>query len=205
MATAAAAETDKDNEVQHVLELLKKQLPPNADDVGFFLDRKPPPSVRDVSPDVETVEDLENLKEAGAKLAELRKSAREKTFDDLRGMSFSDRQRIIDRWVANTHPERDKLRYDPRFPNQNITKRCWVNFVDMHRCLRDFNSRDTCSKYIRASQALCPQEWADAWDEELKNNLFPGIIVKPRPLEQVAKILKIDPKLLREFAAKHAE
>jgi len=177
----------------------------DENDKRFYDIQRDYPSVPEDEVDlgIETVEDLEHLRELGEKIKQTRAEALEHTKETLRNMSWEERGKLINKWVSETHPERNKLRYDPRFPNQNITKRCWVNYIDMHRCLRDFHSTYQCMKYIRTVKAICPTDWTDAWDEQLKNNLFPGVIVKPRSMEQVAKKLHVDPKILKEFAEKH--
>ncbi len=65
------------------------------------------------------------------------------------------------RWfVATYRPDKEKVRYDPRFPNQNSSKKCWVNYLDNLRCRKELGKEaPECEKYKRVSEAVCPQEW----------------------------------------------
>jgi hypothetical protein len=72
----------------------------------------------------------------------------------------AERKAAIIEAVQSHHPERNKLRYDPRFPNQQMTKRCWVNYLDSLRCTADHgHESDKCRKFTRAAVAVCPTEW----------------------------------------------
>jgi cytochrome c oxidase subunit 6b len=65
-------------------------------------------------------------------------------------------------------------KFDPRFPNQNQTKRCFVNFVDYQRCLRlKGDDCKDCDYFKYASKVLCPTQWVEKWNEQLENGSFP--------------------------------
>ncbi|CAF4099241.1 unnamed protein product [Rotaria magnacalcarata] len=64
---------------------------------------------------------------------------------------------------------------DPRFPNVNQTKRCWVNYVDYHRCMEMKNDEKVCSYFKYHYKELCPTEWIDKWDDQMAREVFPGI------------------------------
>ncbi|CAF0743817.1 unnamed protein product [Rotaria sp. Silwood1] len=64
---------------------------------------------------------------------------------------------------------------DPRFPNTNQTKRCWVNYVDYHRCMEMKNDEKTCDYFKFHYVDLCPKEWTDKWDDQMAREVFPGI------------------------------
>ncbi|CAF4216811.1 unnamed protein product [Rotaria socialis] len=64
---------------------------------------------------------------------------------------------------------------DPRFPNVNQTKRCWVNYVDYHRCMEMKNDEKVCSYFKYHYKELCPPEWVDKWDDQMTREAFPGI------------------------------
>lgn len=65
-------------------------------------------------------------------------------------------------------------RFDPRFPNSNQAKNCFVNFVDYQRCIKlkgaDYKE---CDYFKHASDALCPQQWLEKYQEQLENGSFP--------------------------------
>eukprot|EP00011_Vannellida_sp_DIVA3-517-6-12_P004110 CAMPEP_0114604688 /NCGR_PEP_ID=MMETSP0168-20121206/674_1 /TAXON_ID=95228 ORGANISM="Vannella sp., Strain DIVA3 517/6/12" /NCGR_SAMPLE_ID=MMETSP0168 /ASSEMBLY_ACC=CAM_ASM_000044 /LENGTH=81 /DNA_ID=CAMNT_0001815527 /DNA_START=39 /DNA_END=284 /DNA_ORIENTATION=+ len=71
--------------------------------------------------------------------------------------------------------------YDPRFPNTNQTKHCWLNYVKYHRCAFE-NDEDSelCAEFRRNYNALCPQAWTEAWDEQRDDRIFPGL---PREMQ----------------------
>ncbi|CAF0767441.1 unnamed protein product [Didymodactylos carnosus] len=64
---------------------------------------------------------------------------------------------------------------DPRFPNSNQTKRCWVNYVDYHRCMDVKQDEKICGYFKHLYKDLCPHSWVERWDEELEKGVFPGI------------------------------
>ncbi len=65
-------------------------------------------------------------------------------------------------------------RFDPRFPNTNQAKNCFVNFVDYHRCIKlkgaDYKE---CDYFKQASNSLCPNQWLEKYEEQLENGSFP--------------------------------
>lgn len=64
--------------------------------------------------------------------------------------------------------------YDPRFPNQNQTRNCQMNYVDYHRCLQAKDGdEDYCAWYKNAYRQLCPPEWYEKWDEQRESGTFP--------------------------------
>lgn len=70
--------------------------------------------------------------------------------------------------VANMVP------YDPRFPNQNQTRNCQMNYIDYHRCLQAKNGdEEYCAWYKNAYRQLCPNDWYEKWDEQRENGTFP--------------------------------
>ena len=61
-------------------------------------------------------------------------------------------------FVATYRPDKLKVRYDPRFPNQNSTKKCWVNYLDNLRCRKELGkTAPECEKFKRVAEAVCPQ------------------------------------------------
>jgi cytochrome c oxidase subunit 6b len=51
--------------------------------------------------------------------------------------------------------------YDPRFPYTNVTKMCWTNYVDFHRCARVKGSEDdaACAVFKKNFKAVCLESW----------------------------------------------
>ncbi|KAL6084538.1 hypothetical protein STEG23_003015 [Scotinomys teguina] len=70
--------------------------------------------------------------------------------------------------------------FDPRFPNQNQTRNCYQNFLDYHRCVKTMNRRgkntQPCEYYFRVFRSLCPINWVQRWNEQIKQGTFPGKI-----------------------------
>lgn len=54
--------------------------------------------------------------------------------------------------------------YNPRFPNQNITRYCWANYIEFHRCVAarggDQNHIE-CKRFKSGFNALCPNNWVE--------------------------------------------
>lgn len=65
-------------------------------------------------------------------------------------------------------------KFDPRFPNQQQTKNCFINFVDYQRCMK-LKGKDhkDCEYFKHASDALCPQQWLEKFNEQLEADAFP--------------------------------
>ncbi len=54
-------------------------------------------------------------------------------------------------------------------------RRCWVNYVDFHRCMEVKNDEKVCSYFKHLYKDLCPDEWINKWDDEMERGVFPGI------------------------------
>jgi len=67
--------------------------------------------------------------------------------------------------------------FDPRFPNTNQTKHCYVSFLDYQRCIK-LRGEDyaPCEYFKRAYSSLCPNAWVAKWNEQLEKGTFPGRI-----------------------------
>lgn len=64
--------------------------------------------------------------------------------------------------------------FDPRFPNQNQAKRCWVNYVDYNRCLKmKGEDYEPCYYFKKVFRSLCPHAWVHKWNEQLEAGTFP--------------------------------
>lgn len=69
--------------------------------------------------------------------------------------------------------------FDPRFPNQNQTYNCFVNYVDYHRCMDLFkHTPEKCTPLKEIFQSLCPHAWVEHWDEQREAGTFPRKIVR---------------------------
>ena len=65
-------------------------------------------------------------------------------------------------------------KFDPRFPNINQAKNCYVNFVDYQRCmkLKGSDYKD-CEYFNQAAKSLCPNQWLEKYADQLESNSFP--------------------------------
>jgi len=64
--------------------------------------------------------------------------------------------------------------YNQRFPNTNQTKNCWINYVDYFRCVKHYDGENPkCEQFKVAYNALCPNGWTSAWDEQRDQGRFP--------------------------------
>ncbi|CAG0919812.1 unnamed protein product [Notodromas monacha] len=67
------------------------------------------------------------------------------------------------------------LPFDPRFPNQNQTRHCYVSYVDFYRCTKmKGEGYDACNYFKKAFESLCPKSWIEHWDTQRAENRFPG-------------------------------
>jgi cytochrome c oxidase subunit 6b len=67
--------------------------------------------------------------------------------------------------------------FDPRFPNINQTKHCYVSFLDYHRCIKlRGEDHPPCEYFKRAYTSMCPNSWVSKWQEQLEKGTFPGRI-----------------------------
>ncbi|XP_056652411.1 cytochrome c oxidase subunit 6B2-like [Monodelphis domestica] len=70
--------------------------------------------------------------------------------------------------------------FDPRFPYQNLTRNCYQNFRDFHRCTKilkrpgkDSSPCDYCRKVYHS---LWPLSWLQRWTDQIREGTFPGKI-----------------------------
>ena len=65
-------------------------------------------------------------------------------------------------------------KFDPRFPNENQTKNCFINYVDYQRCLklRGADHKD-CDYFNQVVKSLCPEQWVEKYTEQLETQSFP--------------------------------
>jgi cytochrome c oxidase subunit 6b len=75
--------------------------------------------------------------------------------------------------------EENKKRYstvpfDPRFPNVNQTKNCFIHYVDFHRCEKAKGGENpVCKQMEDVFKELCPNGWIEQWDDWRNNGSFP--------------------------------
>jgi cytochrome c oxidase subunit 6b len=68
------------------------------------------------------------------------------------------------------------LEYDPRFPNTNQAKNCFVNFVDYQRCIKaKGEDASECDHFKNVYKRICPTEWVEHFNEQLENDAFPVV------------------------------
>ena len=65
-------------------------------------------------------------------------------------------------------------RFDPRFPNTNQAKNCFVNYVDLQRCkkIKGADSQE-CDYFKQVADSVCPNQWLEKFEEQLENDAFP--------------------------------
>ena len=65
-------------------------------------------------------------------------------------------------------------KFDPRFPNQNQVKNCFVNYVDFQRCLKlKGETHKDCEYFKLTAKALCPDQWYEKFEEQIESDSFP--------------------------------
>ncbi|KAI4464056.1 cytochrome c oxidase subunit 6b [Holotrichia oblita] len=70
---------------------------------------------------------------------------------------------------------------DPRFPNTNQTRYCYVMFADYHRCIQLFDAEHADCKYFqRAYKAVCPNFWIEKWEGQINDGIFPYPLPKDK-------------------------
>lgn len=68
---------------------------------------------------------------------------------------------------------------DPRFPNQNQSRYCFVMFADYHRCIRLYNEQHEDCKYFKnVYKTICPNFWIEKWDQQVEDGTFPYPLTK---------------------------
>ncbi|XP_055331262.1 cytochrome c oxidase subunit 6B2-like [Paramacrobiotus metropolitanus] len=64
--------------------------------------------------------------------------------------------------------------FDPRFPNQNQAKRCWVNYLDYQRCKKlKGEDYEPCYYFKKVFRTICPHAWVAKWNEQLEAGTLP--------------------------------
>ncbi|KAF0759107.1 cytochrome c oxidase subunit 6b-2-like [Aphis craccivora] len=54
---------------------------------------------------------------------------------------------------------------DPRFQNTNVSRYCFIHYVDYHRCLHLLGKDNaTCEIFKDIYQRMCPNNWINTWD-----------------------------------------
>ncbi|XP_005097282.1 cytochrome c oxidase subunit 6B2 [Aplysia californica] len=64
--------------------------------------------------------------------------------------------------------------FDARFPNMNMTRRCWQNYVDYYRCQEKLGEDyEPCEYFKKTFTYLCPEFWIEQWDDQREAGCFP--------------------------------
>ncbi|KAF5826426.1 mitochondrial cytochrome c oxidase subunit [Dunaliella salina] len=72
-------------------------------------------------------------------------------------------------------PEIVTAPYDPRFPNRNQARHCFVRFNEFFKCAHERGEdHPRCVFYQRAYQSLCPADWLENWQELREQGLWTG-------------------------------
>uniref|UniRef100_F7BFL6 Cytochrome c oxidase subunit 6B2 n=1 Tax=Monodelphis domestica TaxID=13616 RepID=F7BFL6_MONDO len=70
--------------------------------------------------------------------------------------------------------------FDPRFPYQNLTRNCYQNFRDFHRCTKIMKRRgkdsSPCDYCRKVYHSLWPLSWLQRWTDQIREGTFPGKI-----------------------------
>lgn len=67
--------------------------------------------------------------------------------------------------------------FDPRFPNQNQTRHCYQSFLDFHRCEKIRGTKyEPCQYFKTVFEIMCPSEWVENWNDQIKAGTFAGKI-----------------------------
>jgi cytochrome c oxidase subunit 6b len=113
----------------------------------------PPPSLKDLAPD---------------EIEELKQQIVNEVIDKLAG---EDGSKIADFF----EPELMTAPYDPRFPNRNQARHCFVRFNEYYKCIHDKGEEDRkCVFYKQSYQSMCPSEWVENWMEMREAGLWTG-------------------------------
>jgi len=79
--------------------------------------------------------------------------------------------------IAMGEPELTTAPFDPRFPNQNQTKHCYVSFLDYKRCVKlRGDDYAPCQYFKKVYTSLCPFAWVEKWETQLEEGTFAGKI-----------------------------
>ncbi|KAG2497078.1 hypothetical protein HYH03_005073 [Edaphochlamys debaryana] len=72
-------------------------------------------------------------------------------------------------------PELITAPYDPRFPNRNQARHCFVRFNEYYKCIYERGEEHPrCKFYHNAYMSLCPSEWVESWQELREKGLWTG-------------------------------
>ncbi|XP_054430791.1 cytochrome c oxidase subunit 6B1-like [Pteronotus mesoamericanus] len=70
--------------------------------------------------------------------------------------------------------------FDSCFPNQNQTRDCWQNNLDLPRCEKAMTAKGSdvsvCKQYWHMYKSFCPISWESAWDDRGAEGTAPGKI-----------------------------
>ncbi|KAF0769992.1 cytochrome c oxidase subunit 6b-2-like [Aphis craccivora] len=62
---------------------------------------------------------------------------------------------------------------DPRFQNTNVSRYCFIHYVDYHRCLHLLGKdNSSCKIFKDIYQRMCPNNWINTWDQRREKGNF---------------------------------
>jgi len=62
---------------------------------------------------------------------------------------------------------------DPRFQNTNVTRNCFIHYIDYHRCVHLLGKEDTsCDIFKETYKRMCPNAWINTWDRRREKGNF---------------------------------
>mmetsp|Transcript_37278 Transcript_37278/g.82942 ORF Transcript_37278/g.82942 Transcript_37278/m.82942 type:complete len:148 (-) Transcript_37278:504-947(-) len=137
-------------------------VPARADDAQDEVEASPPPPPPPKRKGVK----LENL--SADEIEELKNEIVAEVVDKIAGPDGEKLQDFLE-------PELITAPYDPRFPNRNQARHCFVRFNEYHKCVYERGEEDKrCQFYQRSYQAMCPADWLENWAELREKGLWTG-------------------------------
>ncbi|XP_014289894.1 uncharacterized protein [Halyomorpha halys] len=65
--------------------------------------------------------------------------------------------------------------FDPRFPNQNLTRYCYQSYIDFQKCKQYKGEEfEACQYFKGVIKSICPKAWLEKWDTQVEEGVFVG-------------------------------
>ena len=79
--------------------------------------------------------------------------------------------------------------YDPRYPGTNKAAWCERSFYDYHNCRKiRGESYEPCNFFKIAYQDICPNDWVDRWEDQVRRKVFDGLTNKEERAELIQSL-----------------